>query len=97
MNEIELVTIPLTEYRDLLRCRSQLMVENIRLQSFEKPPASPIERDPEVAAFIAARLGTWTIQEIRDQCSKALGPIRTPSRSAISRFWARLRTSQKTP
>lgn len=97
MSEVETVTIPLAEYRHLLDCRRQLTEANVRQRSFDKPPASPIERDPEIAVFIASRLGTWTIEQIRDQCTKAFGPTRTPSRSAVSRYWARLRAPQKAP
>lgn len=97
MNEIEFVTIPLAEYRDLLNCRRQLAEVGVRQRAFDLPSTSPIERDPEVAVFIANRLGNWTGQQIREQCTKAFGPIRTPSRSAISRYWARLRNSQKAP
>lgn len=91
MSVPETVTIPWAEYRDLLICRRRLAEADIRERSFANPRRSPIERDPEVAFFIANRLGSWTIEEIRDHCSKAFGPLRTPSRSAVSRYWGRLR------
>lgn len=92
MSVPETVTIPWAEYRDLLICRRRLAEAGIRERSFANPRHSPIERDTEVALFIANRLGRkWTIQQIRDQCAKAFGPARTPSRSAISRYAGRLR------
>lgn len=96
MSDPETVTIPFAEYRDLLDCRRQLAEAGIRESIFFHPPHSPIERDPEVAFFIANRLGSWTIKQIRDQCSKAFGPTRTQSRSAVSRYWVRLR-ARKNP
>ncbi len=97
MTEPEIVTIPLAEYRDLLKCRRLLAEAGFRRRSFEKPARSMIERDPEVAVFIANRLGTWPATEIRDLCARAFGPVRTPSVKSIYRYWDRLKASQKSP
>lgn len=89
--DIEVVTIPLSEYADLLRCRVELAKQNVHLQRLERPGRSPIEQDPEVAVFIAERLGQITIKQIRSACERTFGIARTPARSSVHRYWQRLR------
>ncbi len=86
---IKLVTISLAEYVRLLDCRRRLAELKLVRRAFEHPYASPIERDPEVAVFIAERLGRLNLRAIREACTRQFGPARTPSRSAIHRYSAR--------
>lgn len=88
---VEVVTIPLAEYADLLDCRRRLAELTVARAAFERPPASPIERDPELATFLAERLGRATGEAILVECRSRFGPARTPSRSALDRYWRRLR------
>jgi hypothetical protein len=88
---VQTVTIPLTDYAELLDCRRRLVELKAAQRAFERPPKSPIDRDPELAAFIADRLGMAKLAEIRSACVAEFGPDRTPSRSAIARYWLRLR------
>lgn len=48
-----------------------------------------IVRDPEVRAFIDRALRTMTFSEIVAATRERFGPDRTPSRSAIGRYWIR--------
>jgi hypothetical protein len=88
---VPVVTITVAEYADLLNCRRQLAELGMRERTFNAVSRSPIERDPEVAVFIAERLGSKYLREIREECAKQFGRRRTPSMSAIHRFWLRLR------
>ena len=88
---VELVTIPATEYAALLDCRRQLAECEARQRAFKVSSNSPIERDAAVAAFLAGRFGQATGTVIRAECLALFGPDRTPSRSAIYRYWGRLR------
>lgn len=52
---------------------------------------STIERDPEVAEFLASRFrGGVTIAQIRDACRNTFGDERTPSHQRVQRFRQRL-------
>ena len=87
----DLVTIPVAEYRSLLDCRRKLAESEARERAFKTASRSPIERDPEVAAFLASRFGLATVKLIREECVALFGPARAPHRSAIYRYWFRLR------
>lgn len=95
-----LITIPRVEYDALLACREQLQ----RLsngQSVAVNPGqggrSPIEFDPELAAFIRDRLGRDRLTAIAAACRSRFGPSRAPSKSAIHRYWLRLNGRKSTP
>lgn len=90
----EAVTIPAARYTELLECERQLSRFTARAMAFEHRSRSPIERDLEVSAYIAGRIGLATIATIREECSALFGAARTPSRSAISRFIERVRRSK---
>ncbi|MBB3809917.1 hypothetical protein [Pseudochelatococcus contaminans] len=57
--------------------------------------ASPIDRDPELATFIASRLGLQTISQIASECRENFGSQRAPSKSAIYRYWIRQRATNR--
>ena len=50
---------------------------------------SKIDTDPELRAFIIARLGTHTFGQIRDEITAHFPPDRRTSLSALSRWWIR--------
>lgn len=47
---------------------------------------SKLARDPELRAFVAARIGQLTYRELADLARRRFGPARAPSRSAIGRY-----------
>jgi hypothetical protein len=95
---VEVVTIPLTEYAYLLAARRRLAELDLagrpasrrrpRRPRLPAPPKSPIDADPEICAFLAARLGKMTQKDIFAACVAEFGP-RAPSKSAINRFFQR--------
>ena len=92
---VELVTIPVTEYADLLDCRRRLAELTLVQEGLKGRSRSPIEDDPEVAVFLAERIGRIGIPAIRAECIGAFGAERTPSRSAIYRYQGRARIRWK--
>lgn len=90
---METVRIPKTEHQALLACHE-------RLKALESgvpiPPSpgyggvSPIDRDPELSAFIRERFGRYFLADIAACCRDQFGTRRAPSKSAIHRFWMRL-------
>ena len=54
------------------------------------PPGSPIERDPDLRAFIDDRLGRWTLTRLAEACRSEFGS-HAPKRSAIHRYFKRWR------
>ncbi|PZR30318.1 hypothetical protein [Caulobacter segnis] len=46
--------------------------------------------DVEVRGFLLATHRQATVDQVRDRCAEAFGQARTPTRSAIHRFWQRL-------
>lgn len=88
---VAVITIPVTEYAALLNCRRKLAESDARQRAFNVVSKSPIERDPEVAAFIASRFGLATVPDIREECRALFGATRTPTQSSTYRYWARLR------
>lgn len=90
---VEVVTIPIAEYAELLDCRRRLAVLEVdRGFISSKGKKSRIDRDPELAAYVANRLGRAEVKTIRAECIERFGADRTPSRSALYRYWDRLRS-----
>lgn len=52
---------------------------------------SPILTDTELALFILDELSRSTIKTVHDKCLERFGEKRTPSKSAIHRFWYKFR------
>jgi hypothetical protein len=88
---IAVVTIPVTDYAALLNCCRKLSESAARHAALNAVSKSPIERDLELASFLASRLGLATIAVIHDECLHRFGTARTPSKSSIFRYWSRLR------
>ena len=90
---VEIVTIPLDEYSALLADRDKLdRILAARPKGF---PRSPIDKNPSLSAFILARYGKMTIDEIAAECAKAFRP--SPSTSAIQRFASRYVPPKEAP
>ena len=87
---VELVTIPLTHYAELLDCQRRLAAASIPAARFAADPRSRVERDPEVAAFLAECLGVRLLKETHALCRERFGLDRTPGKSTIQRYWTRL-------
>lgn len=85
---VEVVTIPLSDFAELLACRKRLERIERAGRSRSHYRASPIDSDPELKAFILRRLGSTPLVDIAADCKKAFGD-RAPSASAIHRFWQR--------
>lgn len=83
---VAVVTIPATEYADLLRCRAQLNAIGGKAKKRTVIQLTRLERDPEVARFIESRIGHALLTEIRAECIARFGKERTPSSSALHRF-----------
>lgn len=83
----ETVTISADEYRELLLLRTN----GDPLRPLRRP-ASPIDRDPELAEFIMAASATTMLSDISAACLERFGAERAPSRSAIQRFLSRSRS-----
>lgn len=67
---------------------------NSPLKALEPPQRrteirSRIEADDELRAFILARIGDLTFDQVRAEVAATLGPARCPSRSALHRWWHR--------
>jgi hypothetical protein len=88
---VPLVTIPLSDYASLLDCKRQLAERAISHDQVMSPARSVIERNPEVAVFLAQNFGLKSMETILRLCRRQFGKDRTPSRSAAYRYWERLR------
>lgn len=88
---VEVVAIPVTLYAELLDCQRRLAEANIAHWRFTADPRSRVERDPEVAAYLAECLGRMMLKDAYTSCRERFGPDRAPGRTTIQRYWARLR------
>lgn len=92
---VAVVTIPVVEYAALQECRRLAGETQSHASRFMKPGRSPIERDTDVAVFLAEHFGVLTLSEIIDECRRRFGASRTPSLSSAHRYWCRLRAMPK--
>ena len=86
---VEVVTIPLTHYAELLDCQRRLAAVAVTPTRFAADLRSRIDRDPEVAAFLLECLGRKLLKQTYAACLERFGPERTPGGSTISRYWAK--------
>lgn len=86
---VEVVTIPLAHYAELLNCQRQLAAPDRPSIQLPADSRSRIERDPEVATFLMQHLGRMRQSEIITACRERFGTDRTPSQASMSRFWHR--------
>lgn len=92
---IEVVTIPLADYAALLACKARLAELDANLLQLSAPRKGIIDRNPEVAVFLATRFGTLPVSVVLKQCRRTFGAARTPSRSAAYRYWQRIRNANR--
>jgi hypothetical protein len=88
---IEVVTIPLSDYAALLKSKRDLAESAISAEQLVKPRRGRIDRDPEIAVYLALNLGLKSVKLLRKDCQRKFGASRTPSVQAIYRHWERLR------
>jgi hypothetical protein len=86
---VEVVTIPLTHYAELLDCQRRLAAVEVTPTRFAADLRSRIDRDPEVAAFLLDCLGRKLLKETYAACLERFGAERTPGASTISRYWGK--------
>lgn len=72
----------------------QVLVQPVPVPIPGPASRSAIDSDVELSIFIRPLLGHETLDRIVESCREHFGPDRTPSKSAIHRFWMRLRHSQ---
>jgi hypothetical protein len=88
---VAVVTIPASEYAELVRCRALLKKKSGKLIPRRERP-SRIDQDPEMAAFVRERLTVNAYnQTIAQECLEKFGKDRAPSKSAVHRFRMRER------
>ena len=88
---IEVVTIPLAHYAELLDCQRRLALGEVTPLRFVADLRSRIDRDPEVANFLTECFGRMLLKDAAAGCRERFGATRAPGKSTIQRFWARLR------
>lgn len=86
---VELVTIPLDHYAELLACR-RLVAENNLRQGAPPGAAGRIDRDPEVATFLVETFAGRSLHDVYALCVERFGTERSPSRLSIQRFRERV-------
>lgn len=91
IGDVQVATIPMIEYADLLNCRKQVDEIRERARRYAVPSRSPIETDEEVAAFFMERFGRVPMDTILRDAQKRFGIGRTPSRTSAYAYWQRLR------
>lgn len=87
------VQISCAEYKTLLEAQRKLVAISQIVGLPANPGSgqvSPINRDPEVLDFIRSGLGKSNLTDLVRQCRERFGEERTPSKSAVHRFWQRL-------
>lgn len=95
---IEVVTIPLADYAALLDCRRKLLETELSIEQFVTGRRSVVDRNPEVAVYLAQNFGLVSMKELLRECRRKFGGSRTPSQSAAYRYWATVRKkSSKKP
>lgn len=88
---VEVVTIPLADYAALLDCKRELQETELTIQQFVTGRKSVIDRNPEVAVYLAQNFGLVPMKDLLQACSRRFGRARTPSQSAAYRYWATVR------
>ena len=94
---VEVVMIPLADYAALLECRKELQESRLTIQQFITGRRSVIDRNPEVAIFLAKNFGLVPMKDLLRDCRRQFGRNRTPSQSAAYRYWAAVRKRSSKP
>lgn len=95
---VELVTIPLWHYAELLDCQRAQKAGGLPTAQARAHPAllavdprSRLFGDPEVAVFLYEALGRMKLTDADVACQQRFGTNRSPSKATIGRYWQRLR------
>lgn len=88
---VDVVTIPISEYARLLAADRNLAIQAVSHGQLMSPKRSVIERNPEVAVFLAQKFGLLPMKDILRHCRREFGRQRTPSQSTAYRYWQKLR------
>lgn len=79
------VTIPTARFLELLAAEAKVTGRTRRAAHY---PRSPIDLNPDLVAFIVARLGRMRLSQIRAEAVQVFGD-RAPTKSAFDRFMRR--------
>ena len=92
---VEFVTVPRTFFRELVQRKgpgagkgSGVGISTERLNATMR---RRVDHDEEVRAFITECLGRMTAPQAVTACQERFGAERTPSKSAVDRFWRHVR------
>ena len=88
---VPVVTIPLSDYAELLDCKRQIAHSYANGSLQGDGQLNLFLRDPEVAVFVVARFGIMTAREILSEVQRNYGEDRTPLQTTVNRFWMRIR------
>ncbi|WP_139812537.1 hypothetical protein [Ensifer aridi] len=88
---VQVVTIPLEHYAELLDCKRMLSERAISHDQLLSPRRSRIERNPEVAVYLAQNFGLLPMGELLRKCRRRFGTPRTPSIAAAYRYWQKIK------
>ncbi|NRF09402.1 hypothetical protein [Agrobacterium pusense] len=88
---VAVVTIPLADYKSLLEVKRLYAEANRREKQFQAPRRGMIDRNPQVAVFLAENFGTKPVDTILHECEARFGAACTPSKSAAYRYWDALK------
>lgn len=93
---VDFIQVPLAHYLDLKRQSEgghapSIEVAPVSPAQLAARAGSPIYLDHEVADFLYVEAGRLTIEQARTACRERFGVERTPSKSAIHRYWQRVR------
>ena len=93
---VEVVTIPVTHYAELLAVQSRYAHQLLNHRQLSTPRRGVIDRNPEVAIFLAQSFGLKSVKTILRECKRQFGRDRTPSQTAAYKYWLKLRTDSRT-
>lgn len=94
INKIEFALVPVAQYTELLEYKRLWEAHGIRKMYIEHRPRSLIDQDPALASFFADRLNKMGLAGALAECEAEFGAERTPSSSALQRYWSRLRVDR---
>lgn len=94
INKLEFALVPVAQYIELLEYKRLWEAHGIRKIHIERRPRSPIDQNPELASFLAGRVNKMALADALAECQAEFGVEHTPSRSALQRYWSRLRVER---
>ena len=95
---VELVTIPVWHYAELLECQREVKagggiasVGRAHPALAALDPRSRLFGDPEVSLFLYETLGRMKLADAFIACRERFGADRSPSKATIGRYWQQIR------